>query len=68
MNEAIQNRRTTPQLVQTAIEGAKRAGLPVSAVEVRGGGIVRILVGEVENTTNASEAKTCDAIFEERSG
>lgn len=68
MSKISQSRRTTSHLVKTAIEGAQNAGLDVSVVEVCGGGVVRIVVSEVTSTGISSEAKTCDDIFEERSG
>lgn len=68
MSENTQNRRTTSHLVQTAIEGVQRAGLPVAKVEVQGGGVVRIFVGQIGQLATTKEAKTCDKIFEERSG
>lgn len=61
------SRRTTPTLVETAIKGAQSAGLPFTAVEVRGGGVVRILLDVSADAGDQSEGNSCDVIFETRS-
>lgn len=38
----MSNRRTTPQLVTTALKGAENAGISVVAADVHGGGFVRV--------------------------
>ena len=55
--------RTTTALVETAIAGALRAGLPIAAVDVHGGGFVRILISTPKNSEKLVEAITCDELF-----
>ena len=61
------NHRTTSNLVKTAIEGAMGAGLPVHAVDVHGGGFVRILFFDPEEAGALKEGTLCDDIFEAQS-
>lgn len=62
------NRRTTPQLVTTAIQGAEDAGRDVVAVDVHGGGFVRIYFKDPNEVTMTMDAETkcsgIDHIFE----
>lgn len=55
--------RTTPTLVETAITGAQRAGLPIAAVDVHGGGFVRILISIPDDSDKLIEVNTCDELF-----
>lgn len=59
----MERRRTTPALVETAIAGAQRAGLPIAAVDVHNGGFVRILITDPTRTGELTEANTCDDVF-----
>jgi hypothetical protein len=54
-------------LVETAIAGAKRAGMPIVAVDVHGGGFVRIFSIDPTNLGKLTEVNTCDDIFKAES-
>jgi hypothetical protein len=54
-------RRTTSTLVETAISAAVASGRPFTAIEVRSGGVVRILFGEPDK--GADKEVTCDEAF-----
>jgi len=57
-------RRTTTALIQSALEAWIAAGLPVGAVEVSKGGVVRVLAPEaVSAQPSAQEGNTCDSLF-----
>lgn len=64
----MSNRRTTPQLVTTALKGAEDAGIPVFAADVHGGGFVRVYFTdphEADNLEGAVEkCANIDDIFE----
>jgi hypothetical protein len=64
----LRKSRTTPQLVETAIRGAHGAGMPVFAVDVHGGGFVRLhlTVPHVADNLKGAETKCIeiDDIFE----
>ena len=55
--------RTTSALVETAITSAQRAGLPIAAVDMHGGGRVRIFVIDPTNLGKLTKVNTCDNIF-----
>ena len=64
----MSHRRTTSQLVATALEGAKLAGCDVVVADIHGGGFVRVYFKdpqEVGNLTSLdSQCNENDAIFE----
>jgi hypothetical protein len=63
------NRRTTLNLVATALNGAEKAGRDVVAADVHGGGFVRVYFKDPDNLGQLMKVDTtCDDIFEERSG
>ena len=62
------SRRTTDALVETAIRGGQKAGLPIAAYDVLSGGVVRVYVINPSDHGKLTEAAKCDDIFETRSG
>lgn len=64
----MSSRRTTPQLVTTALKGAENAGISVVAADVHGGGFVRVYFTEPHSADTLEGAvKKCvniDDIFE----
>lgn len=59
-------RRTTSALIRRAVDACREAGVEVGAIEVRPGGVVRILAPHVvaDNPAEAQEGEnTCDALF-----
>ncbi|MEM6309981.1 MAG: hypothetical protein AAF754_08015 [Pseudomonadota bacterium] len=58
------NRRTTPAMITKAIDAAKSRGLPVSAIEVHSGGMVRVIIQNQPADVRDDKDLSCDTIFE----